>query len=625
MALETADTKLLVKKKKMKIYLKVLSCGLLFQFSNEHVFASSQMITRFSTSEMGRSLCARSSIKTVPGQYSISSTYNCNNFTAIRGYSHFIDPTNPNCGKQINLDKMENEPKSSTSYSKFMNLLKKRDGVIRQINDCLDKLKQIDESEKKIFTQEVTSDISNTQHSVMELGNTVHELNQKRKIATITPINSEKTGVTSFDVEDNSLYHHNISKMVAMIREDLVDRIIRSARDASKVRKEEVVCILNLYSDLACRPKESITKVLNGSTDTSKSVIYNAAVAHAQSRQLTIGVYRDIYTRLGEAFGKEPMKVLYSIVEEMMQEKDHSLSLLRNRKNNRTHDDYVNLIVLGANPLYPLHANEVEAVLELYVTLSDRPKESITKVLNGSTDTPKSVIYNAVMVHVDSKKSDLEIYRNIYARLSKSLNQEAIQVIHHMVSQNIQKNDDHNQFSLKQSLIVKNAPPEISKEFVENNNNEKTPVLAVKNLSEPETNLNISERSEGLLCTNDGKYSISKKEQERLNRIYGLLPEYHSKSITGVLSGATKRKDLPVLKDVLAAIDQVQKEAVQEGSHLNIDLHYFRKLYWTSIRVVGKGGSRETECKKEKIESKVSPKLKKTQIVQNIKKSNTKK
>ena len=158
-----------------------------------------------------------------------------------------------------------------------------------------------------------------------------------------------------------------------------------------------------------------------------------------------------------------------------------------------------------------------------------------------------------------------------------------------------------------------NAPPEISKEFVENNNNEKKPVFAVKNLSAPETDLNISELSEGFLCTNDGKYSISKKEQERLNRIYDLLPEYRRKNIRSVLSGATKRKDLPFLKEVLMAIDQVQKEAVQEGRHLNIDLNYFRKLYWTSIHVIGKCASREPEFKKEKIESKILPTLKKNQ------------
>ena len=133
----------------MKNYLKVLSCGLLFQFSYQHVLASSQMMNRFSTSEMGRSLCARSSIQTVPGQFSISSTYNSNNFTAIRRYSHFSDLMNPYCGKQIDFDKIEKESKRSTAYSKIITLLKKSKRVIARMHNCLDKLKRIDASQKK--------------------------------------------------------------------------------------------------------------------------------------------------------------------------------------------------------------------------------------------------------------------------------------------------------------------------------------------------------------------------------------------------------------------------------------------------------------------------------------------
>ena len=121
--------------------------------------------------------------------------------------------------------------------------------------------------------------------------------------------------------------------------------------------------------------------------------------------------------------------------------------------------------------------------------------------------------------------------------------------------------------------------------------------------------------------TADGKYSISKIEQERLNRIYHLLPNYHGRSITGVLSGSTMDQSLPVWTAVQDAITKIRQEAVRKGDKTTIDLNYFRKLHWSSMRVTGRGGHKEKDVfednksktlidfeKVKKINDKTSPK-----------------
>ncbi len=99
--------------------------------------------------------------------------------------------------------------------------------------------------------------------------------------------------------------------------------------------------------------------------------------------------------------------------------------------------------------------------------------------------------------------------------------------------------------------------------------------------------------SDDILQTRDGVYSMTKKEHKILNRLFTLLPEYHPNSMTRILLGKTApKKNIPVWKDLLNAIDQINQEALREGDEQKIDLNYFRKLQWLSIRITGKGGSR---------------------------------
>jgi Mg2+ and Co2+ transporter CorA len=88
-------------------------------------------------------------------------------------------------------------------------------------------------------------------------------------------------------------------------------------------------------------------------------------------------------------------------------------------------------------------------------------------------------------------------------------------------------------------------------------------------------------------------YSISPLETNRLNRLYTLLPEHHGKSITGVLSGATTNTRLPIWEAIQKAIAKIQEEIFAEGDQTQIDLEYFQKLHWSSMRVIGRGGGRK--------------------------------
>lgn len=136
--------------------------------------------------------------------------------------------------------------------------------------------------------------------------------------------------------------------------------------------------------------------------------------------------------------------------------------------------------------------------------------------------------------------------------------------------------------------------------------------LFVMNLHSPKVSEKKSDLSGDVLRTADGKYSITKQEQERLNRIYNLLSDFSSRSITGVLSGSTIDNGLPVWKAVQKAIEKIKQEAIRKGDKTPIDFNYFRRLHWSSVRVIGKGGGRDflQEKKVKPVASAVKSKIK---------------
>jgi hypothetical protein len=350
---------------------------------------------------------------------------------------------------------------NQTSLRNYEVLLKQANAVLQRLLDEIDTLRRRDP------LQENDSGVS------QQLNMITMPSKLKRTLAEITPINTQdfegvapylhlrdqisskplnqeylnKSGLIrttemhdtkrSYPIqttqEDTTLQYQDLSKAVDEMRADLINRIMSAA--TNKVNKQDVTDILDLYTALVGWQKDGITKVLKGQTDTSKSRIYNAVVGYAKFKQSELTKYRNIYIRLCDAFGQEVMQIVYQIVEAMTLKKKHMLNVLKKgrHQDNLSWQDYVCIIVVGANPLYPVQEHEVEAILELYTALAEWKREGITKVLSGQTDSGKSRIYNAVVENVTSQQSNLEIYRDIYRRVSQSLDGQAMQVVRNMM------------------------------------------------------------------------------------------------------------------------------------------------------------------------------------------------
>jgi hypothetical protein len=362
----------------------------------------------------------------------------------------------------------------------------------------------------------------------------------------------------------------------------------------NKVNKQDVTDILDLYTALPTRSIEGISRVLNGQIDTPLSSIYSNVCIHLNSKQLTLGAYREIYVRLCNAFGEEPTRLIHQVIEAMKLEKKHMLDVLKKGKHqdNLSWQDYVCIIVVGANPLYPVQEHEVEAILELYRALPNRAADGIARVLSGQTNTPLSSIYIAVLGHITFKQSNLIKYRDIYGRLSNSLEENILKIIRSiMIDKNTHRTVEQkglpSQFLLRSSELSSSDKLDSHNHFMACDSEIKA---TLHDENKNTLLINPPKDFDRFLKTVDGKYHISQKEQDRLNRIYTLLSKYHAKSVTGALSGATKNKDLPIWSDLETAIDQIKEETVQEGSDTTlINLRYLRKLYWAITRTTGGG------------------------------------
>lgn len=221
------------------------------------------------------------------------------------------------------------------------------------------------------------------------------------------------------------------SDIVVKLREEFMDEIMQCVQVPNKITREDVTAILDVYGSLPHRTIEGITRVLNGQIDSFKSGTHNNVKRYLEANGSTLPAFRDIYSRLCEAFREDAMQVLLKVSVKITDEiREKITAFKRSGGKNMTQLDGIDTIVECADPLYPIHAYEVDMLLNVYTALPNRPKEGITNVLNGQVDTIKSGIYNNVKNFVESKQLSLDVYRNAYIRLSRSANGRGTEILY---------------------------------------------------------------------------------------------------------------------------------------------------------------------------------------------------
>lgn len=220
------------------------------------------------------------------------------------------------------------------------------------------------------------------------------------------------------------------SERVVEMREEFIDEIIKCVQVPNKITREDLNSILDLYGALSPHLKKYITMTLEGGIGTSNSLVYNKIIEHAESKGETLDLLRDKYKRLGEAFGENPMLVIYKVSEKILKVKKNRINSIKTRKGNDINQkEFVAAIVEGANPLYPLYAHEVTAMINLYAVLPPQLKKYITMTLQGTIDSTTSPVYNQVIKYLHSINSDIDTYRKIYPKLSS----QAVDIIYKLV------------------------------------------------------------------------------------------------------------------------------------------------------------------------------------------------
>lgn len=466
----------------------------------------------------------------------------------------------------------------------------------------------------------------------------------EKKIAVITPINQQNSLAVLPQhnpeleqmppTQDNGrLYgqfrgqeaasennvHNKINldlKRIYMQRKDLLAEGIVEASN-QKLNRAEVVAILDLYTILVRYNKDAITKVLNGSTDTSQSNIYSAIVRHGRSKGLTLSWYRGVYDQLCEVLGNKPTDVINKIAANVIRE---SRSLLRKRA--LTHEDRLYNVVIGAHPMYPVSPEEVGILLDAYQNLTAWKRDVVTKVLSGITNSSNSNTYAAFVKHAEANNLTLDFYRRIYAKLCRS--DEGVAWIN-KVYRNISSTDTE----LKQNESPEQANyqleegKQLDRESMcseDDNINSSVDEDRISDNASSLADTTLPEKEDNDEILTQGNYTLSIKEQKRLSRIYALLPDFDAKSITKALSGTTKNRSLPVWAALLEAIDKIKNEAIEEGDDTLINLKYFQRLHWASVRVTGKGGGiRNISASPQEVDLKSIPTAKPKAKVKSLK------
>lgn len=395
--------------------------------------------------------------------------------------------------------------------------------------------------------------------------------------AVVTDSGSNKAG------QKNRLFSEDDgSKIMSSVLDNLVNTIMSFFGNPPQINQVELRIILNLYGALVHQPKDGIVNVLIGSINTPESELYNDVMAHVKSKGSDLSTYRNIYAKVSKFLGKKGMKAIYRIIDENLiadceqaktalpnqvfieQAEKSGLALSKNcladrdcetnpvLDNQRNCRNSIGLYVTDSSDRFlkkdddksKISTKECMRLNRLFTLLPQYHSNSITRIMLGKTKP--------------NKRSP--VWMDILSAIEQ-INQEAAR-------EGDTQTIDLNYFRAIYSL-------------------------ARENVGKKSKNLYVSNFSDNVLQTKDGLYSITKKEQKMLNRLFTLLPQYHSNSITRILLGNTKsNKRAPVWMDLLSAIEKINQEAAIEGEAITIDLNYFRKLQWLSVRVTGKGGHR---------------------------------
>lgn len=102
---------------------------------------------------------------------------------------------------------------------------------------------------------------------------------------------------------------------------------------------------------------------------------------------------------------------------------------------------------------------------------------------------------------------------------------------------------------------------------------------------------------ENFLNPDNGCYSLSKSEEERLNDLYSILinQNYKQRDISNMLAERIKDEKHPVWSGVIQTLNLLNQKYTLEGNPIPIDpLKYYKKLYHASL----KKGVRVSSCAK---------------------------
>lgn len=409
-------------------------------------------------------------------------------------------------------------------------------------------------------------------------------LSESGRVESSDTIDRSREASVSQADHANEMKYHDISKVPMEMRSTLVNRVMRFAKNAYQTIEQDVIAILDLYTDLINWQKEGITSVLSGRTNTSKSNVYCAVLKHAKSKQATLSIYRDIYERLSERFGRRDgiQNIIYNVIEDMMYEKRNIIKHVKKQSDGYIlRQDYIEMAVFGANPLYPVYPSEVETILDLFSTLNKWKKEGITNVLMGRTNTQKSNVYCAVLKHAKSNQSSIAGYRNRYSRLSKSLDGLVIQHLHkvdNVVGSNTNQLVSN---SLEDDQVNFQAEQDTFSELPQDSNS-----LSSQSIFPFQVHPTFSRTVQGNIKQTSGLSSLSSKEKKLSDRLYKLLSKFSKEIIHKALFKAKKNDNnhSVVQKALLGAIDQIKRETKQTKDSPPINIKYFKNLLASRIQ-----------------------------------------
>lgn len=340
-----------------------------------------------------------------------------------------------------------------------------------------------------------------------------------------------------------------------------VNRIFNTEGIAHQIQRYQLIKLLDLYRAVPHRSMEGISRVLTGEVDTGKSLIYGDVCNYISSQNEDLKQYRTIYTDLSTAANQPAHIFLSEIAQVIMDERLSQNNSLRN--DFKTTEDFMEHILSAVNPIYPVTREEVQVLIDVYVGMSHRPRNGITRVLTEEVATGKSPIYSEIVQYLSGQNRSLKECCDIYGRLIHSRHKHIMNVFFQMIDQtpNLERaphKEEIKQINTLNDINIQKAQ-KVSESYLDHEPKQKVTNRDSETTESEEDNLD--------------------KGFKRLYRIYGLLPEYHGKSITGVLSGATTNKRLPVWGDLEWAISKIQQEIFAEGESTQVDLKYFQDQY----------------------------------------------